>query len=369
MSNDLILKRQISINCWNIEATISKEKERNELMFLLMFLRDNPHSTALDLSNESFFDTASRVVVAERLLNIAKLYGLVEQKTSRGKNTFTLAEDGKKALETKQVFVPEEGTWTILASDDPLLPFPILSIEAFNEPNAISEVHSKTNEREFEELPAWVTQAEGNTDYPCLGKQVVRFDDLKPKAEKKPDKKFQLEWNISQNILQIKGDIESKAIDKNIQEPAIDFRDIWRELLINEDSWEDWDDKNQVLAVEFKNTKDPERQSMFGDFIFEKPHLEQFGRFEKLEVNRISLTPLSMEDAQLWAEWRLKDNFNDYATKSNFSHWRNNALKPFSDFSITLPDRHVLAGKSWVENRANPTPTSWHLVAAEDWYL
>jgi len=369
MTNDLILKRTINVNCWNVEATISTEKERNELMFLLMFLRDNPNSTARELSKESFFDISSRVVVAERLLGIANLYGLVEQEESKGKNIFALTEDGSKALETRQVFVPKEGTWTILASDDSLLPFPILLVEAFNEPNAINEVHSKTNEREFEVLPSWLIKTKGQTGCPCLGKHVLRFDSLQPKAETKADEKLQVEWNISQNTLKLKGHMNGKKINKDIEAPTIDFQNIWQQLLKDEGWWDNWNEDNQKLALEFEDTVPQERQSMKGDFYFEHPRLEQFGRFEKLAVNKISLTPLTSRDAQLWAEWRLENSINDYATKSNFVNWQRTALEPFPDFEVDLPNRQYLAQEFWQENKLNPTTTTWHLIAAEDWNL
>jgi hypothetical protein len=368
MMNDLILKRKITVNCWNIEAKIAKEKERNELMFILMYLRENPNSTAQDLSKESFFDTSSRVIVAERLLNIANLLGLVEKKASKGKNTFSLADDGKKALETKKVFVPEEGAWTILASDDPLLPFPILSVDIFNEPRAINEVH-KPSEREFEKLPSWVTQTVGSTDYPCLGKQVMRFDDLKPKAEINSDEKLQIEWNTSKGTLRLKGNIAGKSIDRDIEAPSTNFENIWQELLEGEDWWEDWNEENQTLAIEFENTVEQERQSMLGDFIFEQPYLEKFGNFEKLAVNKISFTPLSSLDAQQWAEWRLENSFNDYVTKTNFVTWQELALEPFSEFKIDLPSRQILAQNTWQDSKLNPTTTSWHLIATEDWNI
>lgn len=367
MTNDLILKRQISVNCWNIEATFSKEQQRTELMFVLMFLRDNPSATARDLSKESFFDTSSRIVVAERLLNISSLLGLIEAKRDKGKFTYFLTEDGNKALETKQVFVPEDGTWTILASSDPLLPFPILSVESFNEPRAINDVHN--NERDFDDLPSWVRDTQGSINHPCLGKQLIRFDTLKAKAEVKDNQKLQIEWNVSQNDLKLTGYVNDKKINQNIEAPTINYKRIWKELLINEDWWEDWDEENQTLAIEFENTVEQERQSMLGDFIFEQPQLEQFGCFEKLEVNQISLQPLTSNDAQLWAEWRFENSFNDYATDENFAIWQQDALKPFSGFEIDLPEREYLALKYWQNNKTNPTLTSWHLIAAEDWNL
>ena len=369
MKSDLILKRQISVNCWNIEATISKEQQRTELMFILMYIRDNPNSTAKDLSKESFFDTSSRIVVAERLLNIAKLLGLVEQKKSNGKFTHLLTEDGNKALETKQVFVPEDGTWTILASNDPLLPFPVLSVEGFKESRASDDVFDKNKERVFEKLPSWVRSAEGSINHPSLGAQLIRFDSLKSKAEVSADQKLQIEWNVTQNSLKITGHVNNKIINQDIEAPAIDYKDIWQELLINEDWWEDWDEENQTLAIEFENTVEQERQSMQGDFIFEQPQLKQFGRFDKLIVNQISLRPLTSGDAQLWAEWRFENNFNDYATNHNFVTWQRRALKPFAEFAIDLPEREDLARKYWQNNKANPTQTSWHLIASEDWNL
>ena len=244
-----------------------------------------------------------------------------------------------------------------------------MSVESFKEPRASDDVFDKNKERKFGELPSWINDIEGSIDHPCLGKHQIRFDNLKPKAEVKDNQKLQIEWNVSQKSLKLIGHVNNKKINQDIEAPVIDYRDIWQELLINEDWWEDWDEENQTLAIEFENTVEQERQSMQGDYIFEQPELKQFGRFEKLAVNQISLKPLTSDDAQLWAEWRLKNNFNDYATNHNFVTWQQRALKPFKDLVIDLPERENLAQKYWQSNKASPTPTSWHLIAAEDWNL
>ena len=61
--------------------------------------------------------------------------------------------------------------------------------------------------------------------------------------------------------------------------------------------------------------------------------------------------------------------YRDYATTERFATWSAEAVAPFSEFRVSTPTRQALADAAWQARADRPTPSAWHLVAAEDWSL
>ena len=80
----------------------------------------------------------------------------------KGSRVFVPTEAGQQAIDTGEVFVPEDGAWTLWASDDPLLPSPVLRIEPWNEPSAYDEIagdkRENARERQYVALPEWLRE-------------------------------------------------------------------------------------------------------------------------------------------------------------------------------------------------------------------
>ena len=82
----------------------------------------------------------------------------------------------------------------------------------------------------------------------------------------------------------------------------------------------------------------------------------------------MALRPASHEDARLWAQWRLVERINSYASSPQFAAWSEDAYAPFHNFDLSMPKRKDLAEHTW-QQRETSRATTWHLVAAEDWGL
>ena len=116
----IVLERSVSVGCWRVVGQIAKTGKRTELMPVLLRAEENGGTNAKDVAEHLLFESQSRRIVAERLLGIATAYGLLE----RADRVFVLTEAGKQAIDAGEVFVPEDGAWTLWASDDPALPSP-----------------------------------------------------------------------------------------------------------------------------------------------------------------------------------------------------------------------------------------------------
>lgn len=149
----IVLQRAVEVRCWRVVGQVAKATKRTELLPVLLRAREREATDANDIAAHLLFESRSRHVVAKRLLQIAEVYGLLEATERR----YRLTDSGRNALETKQIFVPEHGTWTVWASDDPLLAAPVMHVEPWAEPTAYEEVlggkrHS-VRERAFGRLP------------------------------------------------------------------------------------------------------------------------------------------------------------------------------------------------------------------------
>ena len=372
MNRSIILERPLIVRCWRVIGQVAKAEKRTELIPFLLRVRETGGTDARDLAEHLLFESRSRRVVAERLLHIAHAYGLVE-KEERDR-VFTLTEAGERAIDTDEVFVPDLGAWTIWASEDPLLPSPILRVDAWNEPSAFDEIKGKkwesAEERSHEDLPAWLQKVVNRPITPNAGGAAICINHLEDKAEAvETNDTLRLSWNVGAGRLQLTGALEGKKVETELEAPPLSLDQIWLTLLKEEALLKWWDMNRQQLRVTFDETDETEREAMSRDFWFESPKIPDYGKFESLDVRDVPITPYTEDDAQSWAKWRLRTRIRDYATVECYKDWCTEAADPFKRYEIKLPTRTELFGEFWNQTTNRPKPEVWHLAAAEDWRL
>ncbi|TDT44556.1 hypothetical protein DES49_0667 [Halospina denitrificans] len=372
MQNQLILRRTLNVVCWHVSGQVATAKERRDLIPLLLRAQEVEQTGAKDIAEHLFFESNSRKVVAERLLQVAHSYGLLKKESA---GAYSLSEEGKQAIARERVYVPQEGTWIIWASDEPMLDHPILHVEAWSEPSAFDEVWGKekhkNSERAFEELPRWMTESEGRAfDMVCKTTESRRIDSMQINAEPVRNHAFiYLEWNVNKGKLWLRGELADQSVDSSLNAPDIESNQVWKNLLECVELWPRWDPSQQALRMAFDESSKSERESLTRVLKFKNPEISGAGRFEDLDVYDVPLLPLSGEDAKKWAEWRLEARISDYATNSRYQQWTNEAAEPFAEFSPTLPPRDALAELVWTQRGNRPTAKCWYLMASEDWGL
>jgi len=363
------LQRTIDVRCWRVIGQVAKAAKRAELIPVLLRARERGATDAGDVAEHLLFESGARRVVAQRLLQIAELYGLLEQTDRR----YGLTESGHTALATKQVFVPEHGTWTIWASEDPLLATPILRVEPWAEPTAYDEVWGKERdiERPFEKLPRWIRDAVGVVSVPLVvGGTPLRIDHLEDEGEvAEPEGMLRAAWDVSGARLRVDGTLDGAPVNTAIDAPAVGADAVWMQLLQSEGLSPQWDPTVRALRVGFEEAASGERESMVRGVAFGRPNIAGLRVFDNTTVDGVALRARSATDASRWAEWRLRARVRDYATAERFSAWTAEAVAPFSEFHPSTPTRQALADAAWRARTDRPTPSAWHLVAAEDWRL
>lgn len=371
MNRKIILQREIKVSCWRVQGTVAKSAKRSELIPVLLRASENGTTDAEDIAGHLWFEPKSRKVVAERLLNIASNFGLL----TKEKDVFVLTEDGEKSINTGSIFVPELGTWTLWASDDPFLTESILCVKPWNEPSAYDEMRGKdkesAKEREIKMLPVWFRESIGDEIHPVTsGGASRRIDELEKNGEMvDPNTTLRVVWDVTEKRLRLEGNLDGRSVDSELQAPDVEPKEIWQELLQGEGVWEQWDEAYGALHVCLDETTPAERESMSRNIKFIDRDLDGWGEFDPFSVTDIPLRACSAADAKDWAKWRLMKRISDYATTECYAEWGAAAAKPFAEFQPVMPSRFELAHIEWQQRGEQPTPNCWHIVAAEDWRL
>lgn len=364
------LTREVRVECWRVIGQVAKAAKRNELLPVLLRARERGQTDARDIAEHLLFESGSRQVIAQRLLHVAEQYRLLEQENRQ----YHLTDSGSTALETKQIFVPEHGTWTVWVSKDPLLNAVILRVEPWQESTAYYEVwgegRDKAPKRCFEKLPRCVLDAVGVITTPLVGSVSLRIDQLEPEGEVvDAETTLRATWDVTGGRLRIDGTLGGSRVDAVANAPEISVDAVWMQLMQAEGLWPQWDGSAVALRVGFDETISGERESLVRGVHFKRPDIESLGTFDATTVEGIALRASSHQDAARWAGWRLRARVQDYATAEQFGKWTDEAVKPFAEFGPSTPARQELADSAWRERTDRPTPSTWHLVAAEDWSL
>lgn len=369
MSQDIILKREIKTETWLIQGEIARAESRPEIHLVLQYLKDYPNASSVECAEHLFGDKIGRRVVADRLLKKCLSLGLAES----NRDQYRLTESGLIALEKDQILVPEDGCWRISVCHEPLLPHPLLTIEAHTEPSAASIGRGK-NRKELDErakrlveVSQLVKDVRGLKVEPIGGGSEVRVDKIELKGERilSQGKTYYIEWNVIAGNVDVK---LGKALIFSHNVKPIKREIVLEKLLESESLLEQWDKQAEVLSVEFECTDDSERLNMTCNLEIERPFFEERGFFNSIKLPNIRITALTESDAREWAEWILVKNINMYATNSKYQVWREKALEPFKSWNFTLPDRAELANQFWTEEDQQNQHT-WHVIAAHDWNL
>lgn len=365
MSPNITLKRTVPVGCWRVVGQIARASKRAELVPVLLRAQERGQTNADDIAAHLFFEARARRVVAERVLEIALAYGLLEKTQGR----FVLTNAGHEAIHTDQVLVPERGPWTLWACKDPLLGCRVLRVDEWREPSAFDELRGKA--RDIRPLPSWLNEVAGKVERPCAGDgRSLRVDVLDGQGEPVPtDEALVVEWAVGAGQLRFTGSVGAKEVATDVEPPTPSRADVWRELLHGEGLWPSWDADRQALRVGFDDTEDTERETMTRSLRIERPQIDGLGVFDPIEVSGVKLAARSRSDAERWARWRLESRIQDYATERRMERWASEAKEPFSEHPIDLPSRGDLAREAWSAGDERRPPRTWHLVAAEDWRL
>lgn len=374
----LVLQRTLKIERYRIIAAVARAQKRDELHAVLLLAQERGYVFAKMVSDELLGGRPE--TVGKRLIQICVTHKLLVEEESHNKKNYILTETGKTALEEEQIFIPEQGTWEIWVTNDPLWPSALIHIDIFKEPQARNEIKNqeelKERQNQMRTLPKWlfeklqgqiITLADRSTDYHFN-------EELEEKGEVvSSDEDITATLSIPQfsdnSELRFTGTVVGKKCDYQAQH-TMTFERAWPQILEQQGWLERWriqqKTEQEVLDVSYADLKsDQERASFHKDYPIQKPYLTDLNRFDDTTTKNVPIAPATEQDASHWAYWLLERNTNHYVLKGDFEVMQNKVAESFPDYEIVFPAQSDFAQ---LLHRSNPR-AYWYLQAPLDWQI
>ena len=309
------MNRKVDVVAYEVLATLAFPEDRTEILSLLQMAEEFG-----SLTGEQVVDRRSGLlpgrprVMGKRLLNMAADLELLEG--GHG-GRFNLTEYGRETLENETVFVPEEASWTIWVTKDPLFPTSILHVERHR------EGRSDRDRRDVQPLPSFVTGI-SNSNIDLIrshhtGSSQVRVKEIKPKgrlSESKADLTLIIIAHHGQEtIARVRGVVGSgkgNQIDQRIQFEGPEHMALFSMLMDQSEFGIDWDVNEGVLRAGFEELSLTELRNHLKTIHVQQPDLDNMGSFNSVELKSIPLIPRTGDDARQWAEWEFWTDFHGH---------------------------------------------------------
>lgn len=352
---DIILKRNVKTKSFRLLMDIRKSGKRDDIVAILMLADENggqirPADICIHLIDNR------PTTVGERIIRRCVELGVLEMEDEY---TGFLTDDGRRAVETKTVYIPERGLYQILYSDETLLPYPLL--------DCVPDEKQSDQDDYKEEIDPVIRSSLENKNFKLLGKErneifVERIELYGRQIRKSSN--LNLTYSLLENgnlILRLNGDIDTK-----IEPPKFTQIEIWTMLVKSMHLDDDWDIEAQCLRRGFGELQQKDLVNFVVELRTTVLTIEGIGTFNDVQVKNVPVIPRTNDDAHKWALWLLKNEIRDYMRKQDYANCVKKILNKFPGYDLRLPSQIELA-KMIREEAVDKLPsTYWYLKAPID---
>ncbi len=332
-----------------------------------------------------------KVAINSREIEILKKFsglGLIMEKQREMKEKkplvmeskgYKLTETGKAAIQDKVVFIPERDAFILHGTDDPLFSEPILACTKINGNSNDPQLKNKTNgkqkspprgqwlaalkERVVHEPKIFHLAAEQNQSV-----QIIKIDE----AMERVDPTFSVFVTLSIDedegtILTLYSQSESKKSGSMKghtvgHEFTLSFIDVLNILFSKRsvDIIEIGD--GCALRVSFDEiAKDKAALNNHKkNFDIKQPEIKGFGTFNDVTVKALPVIPRTLDDAEQWAAWTLRESIRYYINEARYMELRERAAKmwepvySYDQIMQSLPSFYEIRREYEIERTKNP---------------
>lgn len=182
-------------------------------------------------------------------------------------------------------------------------------------------------------------------------------------------KKLKISYTLSDdgtNELMFSGEIKGKL--SNLE---YTFPEGFKSILKSIKRYNDWDSKSENLTVHFSDLTNDYEKRNFLQKISEKIVDDDYFCKEALDsvtIIGIPVFPKTLEDAQEWFMWLLKNELNDYLEEDQYQEYSEKIRQKFGHFEedLDIPDSQELAEFIRQESAEKIPDKYWYLVAPVD---
>ena len=364
----ITLQRAVSLEAVEVLAFVGISEARPEMRALLLLAKETGGTvTPSDVVSQLL--PGRPIVLGKRILARAKELGLLDA-------SGTLTSRGELALERGEVFIPEQGRFRLVGSEDPLLQTDILGCRREEEWGAQKVLAERKKQREAggsrapekgRALPNWLRGASGSP-HPLAwkspgGGSVVEIRSIEPQcvhAQLGKEERLIVTWTLPQQGRQtVQLNSRVNAVQKP---PSLEWEEAFHAILGIRVS--DWDSRQQSLAVTFAELPETDRLRFSMTLQAGEPTIPGFGRFDATQIEGVPVHPRSKEDAMAWALWLLEQRIDRYMNQARYLALCKDVEGLFPGYHLRLPHPGKLAAQIRSRTASGEVP-----LPASYWYL
>jgi len=288
-------------------------------------------------------------------LFIFKKLGLVKTKKQKNNRSasqsreackYSLTVTGKAAIQDKMVFIPERDGFLLHGTDDPLFHEPVLACVKTND--STNDPKSKKKPEGMQKSPRemqWITTVKERVERdPQLvhlateqNRTVQLIEIVESGEQADPLFSITAKLSIDENegaILTVysKNHVKKTDSGKGLtvgHEFTLPFIKVLRNLFrgSSDDIIETVDGCAHLVSYRDIANDATALNSHKKDFRIEKPEIDGFGKFDDVTLQALPIIPKTVNDAQQWAVWTLRESIRYYTNETGYAELRESAAR------------------------------------------
>ncbi len=322
---EVVLARKLKCETYDIIMVISKFEKIDEIIAVLKLFQEHKTISKAHVNLELLFVNKDSAY-GENVLISLELYKLIKKQP--GGREYELTDTGNEALKRKEVPSPEGGLFNIIVSRETLLKSKIIGIK---------KVESGRNPAQKpDSMPEWLKNeldsATGKTiRLPALNEESCIIDSFEESIFKRDSNnnyrlKLKLEFGKETELYFFNGnDLLIELANK------IDSFSVFRDILKNEGKLKIVNE-NPVLFVRADNLSSQEIMTFTKTYKIMEPEIENYGKFDPVEMRGINIAPLDRKEAIKWAIKLLMETITDYIDETKYKEIAEGVSNRFSDY-------------------------------------
>jgi hypothetical protein len=390
-------EKALSVRRLHVVATLAVYRERRVELILLRWaqerLLESPRAwlSAEALAADELGPLPGRPrLLCAQLLRNCDMLGLMVLRDPLDDNPRIekLTELGEESLARGRILVPEEGTWEILWSDDPLLPGPLLHVRKVEQPSAHDEMQEQRGRggKERKKRGAKVSVPEAlralkgqmlKLHLPQDGLSELRVDKIGETAEEyEADARLALRLMLERGsppvlelVLAGGGRGERRRLPMRPGRWGAEevFAELWGRTTpsIAERKGEGWDPEAGLLRRPFAEVSDAARRAFREDVRLQVPYGWRGGGFPSVTARDVPVGPASAADAAEWYRWLLVQTCDGHETPADYQRRAMELAERFPGFTLEAPPQEELAHALRRPGKTQPE-AFWFLQAPLD---
>ncbi len=346
----ITLQRNVKIESYEVLMDIGISRKKPVYLAILKAINETGGKANSDYIAKKLLGNRPKIA-AENIIRRCVSLNLVNEK-------WELTDEGKKALETEMIFIPERGAYRIWITQDPFLPSRVIYKESIQEDDNINRIQFKAEfNPEFKKantpLPQEILNLIDN-EINLLGRsrEFVKILEIYSQGRKISVKEDELILKIIVNQQDdypkatINGELGNSDFFENkiLSDMVLTWEMVWKNLLGID--YSRWDSKKKQLKIDFNKLSEKEKFSFLSTILFEKPQIQNYGSFDETFVENIPIVPIDLSQAQKWFDWLcLNIEPKTYCDKKRYEQFIISIKNNFIDFSdlLIVPEQRRLA--------------------------